>query len=435
MNAVSCRIAARSCCTLASRLHVRLTDTSAKTMSVGIARRGLTVKSTEVWHPDAMPNPKLNPSRAGRSGVESSNVCDPDKLLSRNDQDTIEGYVKRSKHETVVAIIKKMRPDVDGADVQGAAGEFARQLHDRWGVGDREKNDGVVIFLSTDDRVVYISAGKGLESRLSPAVVEYVVSGMKPFLKAADYGGAIEYAVLSIEDVVENGSGNSESKKRRTRTLFAAFLSVPLLAMLIDYFKKKRRKRVQKCTESFSLIYDGDDSSCPYCLDSYNTSDKKKQKLSCGHTFCVPCVSELLRVSGDSTGTCVICAEPLRLAAGHGQPPHIDTPDIVSAIESDTETSSSSELRVRRYFDLYDDVLDRVDFDRIMWEVTTEGRGVINNKAQALLSQRLRDVQVRRQMLRKASREQARVDGSTGSSSDSFGGGRSEGGSGGGGTW
>ena len=58
-------------------------------------------------------------------------VCDPDEILSRSDQDAIEGYIKRSKNETAVAVIGKKRSDFvasAGADMQVAAGEFAREL-------------------------------------------------------------------------------------------------------------------------------------------------------------------------------------------------------------------------------------------------------------------------------------------------------------------
>ncbi len=59
-----------------------------------------------------------------------------------------------------VALVRKM--DIDFLkDDMGMAEKFAISLMDLWGVGYYPCNNGVVIFLSQDDRVLYIYAGKG----------------------------------------------------------------------------------------------------------------------------------------------------------------------------------------------------------------------------------------------------------------------------------
>ena len=42
-----------------------------------------------------------------------------------------------------------------------AAAQFAKELHTRWGVGDKACNNGVLFLLSVDDRQVYINTGTG----------------------------------------------------------------------------------------------------------------------------------------------------------------------------------------------------------------------------------------------------------------------------------
>ncbi len=43
-----------------------------------------------------------------------------------------------------------------GEDAAGAAQNFAKQLHDSWGVGDKECNNGVLLLLSIGDRQVSV---------------------------------------------------------------------------------------------------------------------------------------------------------------------------------------------------------------------------------------------------------------------------------------
>ncbi len=46
------------------------------------------------------------------------------------------------------------------------AAEYALELGREWGVGDKDKNNGVVVLLSKADREIYISVGYGLEGAL-----------------------------------------------------------------------------------------------------------------------------------------------------------------------------------------------------------------------------------------------------------------------------
>ena len=63
-----------------------------------------------------------------------------------------------------VAVIRKMdRVLVRSLGKENAASIFAKKLHDSWGVGHAECNDGAVIFLSIDDRRSFVSTGAGLK--------------------------------------------------------------------------------------------------------------------------------------------------------------------------------------------------------------------------------------------------------------------------------
>lgn len=54
---------------------------------------------------------------------------------------------------------------VDSLNVE-AIEDYALQLGRDWGVGDKEKNNGVVVLLSESDREIYIAVGYGLEGAL-----------------------------------------------------------------------------------------------------------------------------------------------------------------------------------------------------------------------------------------------------------------------------
>jgi hypothetical protein len=114
------------------------------------------------WTPNNLPNPFISPEKAGRPGVDKSNVCDPCNILSKESKDVIEGYLNDYKGHGVVLIIDKMSIHFIKAhnhDIDVATKSYAMTVHDLWGIGDKNRNDGILIFLSTDDRAIFVSTG------------------------------------------------------------------------------------------------------------------------------------------------------------------------------------------------------------------------------------------------------------------------------------
>ena len=121
--------------------------------------------------PDQVPNPMLYPQVCGREDedIARSAICDIDKMLSNDDKNLVEGRINLflDKHEGLaefgVCLVRKMSNHyISGADgIDEAAKRFGEAVHDKWGVGDSTKHNGVLFFMSIEDRIVYISRGSG----------------------------------------------------------------------------------------------------------------------------------------------------------------------------------------------------------------------------------------------------------------------------------
>ena len=72
---------------------------------------------------------------------------------------------------------------------QIAAEDFARALHDSWGVGHDTPHGGtgILIFLSVQDRVIYISRESALDRLVNSARIDKIIKGARPFLKRKRY--------------------------------------------------------------------------------------------------------------------------------------------------------------------------------------------------------------------------------------------------------
>jgi uncharacterized protein len=76
----------------------------------------------------------------------------------------------------------------DGADARA----FATQLFNRWGIGDRERDNGVLVFVAIDDRAAELILGDGVDDDAQVAIADAIMQReMVPRFRGGDAQGAI----------------------------------------------------------------------------------------------------------------------------------------------------------------------------------------------------------------------------------------------------
>ena len=88
--------------------------------------------------------------------------------------------------------------NLDGED----AADWANQLEDKWHMGKKGSDRGVLVLLAVDDHKYRIDPGYGLEGILNDAKVGDIGRAMVPDLRARDYDGAILAAVGQVARVI-----------------------------------------------------------------------------------------------------------------------------------------------------------------------------------------------------------------------------------------
>ena len=82
------------------------------------------------------------------------------------------------------------------------AADFASRLEDKWGIGKKGSDRGVLILLAVNDRKRRIDVGYGLEGILPDGKVGDIGREMVPYLRANDFDGAVLKAVTQIAQVI-----------------------------------------------------------------------------------------------------------------------------------------------------------------------------------------------------------------------------------------
>jgi uncharacterized membrane protein YgcG len=438
--------------------------------------------------PSDIPNPMTHPSECGRKGVKSSQICDPGEILNKDSKDVIEGYInEEDKMEMAVVIISKMKESFVGVGtIESASQNFARTLHDQWGVGNSKTNNGILLFLSISDRAVYISTGDGVKDKLNPRVITSVIDHMKNDLRKKDYGRAIELAVTEIKYIINPAKYKSSSFKYSNNiedssswVIFAVI--VVIIIVVIVFSPESERKKLAKgeaalkkyAAEVKNMETDSKykSTSCPICLEDFPKTSKPESTvgeessskdnnlrrpmvLRCNHIFCYQCLREHLKQPQGKS--CPICRQPVDQDENHQPPPPQPNrrspgggggcsdqfanasapPENPNYIDPGTDRYHWDRHRPEMLFRLsrlrhfYPSVMTDSYYNRMSY--------AINNNTVDSVTEIVRLAEERRIEVEKAisdidKREAARKKGSSGSRSSGFGGGRSSGG--GGGRW
>jgi uncharacterized protein len=92
---------------------------------------------------------------------------------------------------------------VDGQDVVS----YAVALYQKWGIGAKGKDRGVLILVATDDHKYWTTVGYGLEAILPDGKVGGFGREMVPLLRSGDYAGAVNLMTSSVASVIAQDAG------------------------------------------------------------------------------------------------------------------------------------------------------------------------------------------------------------------------------------
>lgn len=115
-----------------------------------------------------------SPARAQQYDVPtrpSQPVLDRAGLLTPSEEQRLVRKLTRFTDTTSTAIVVVTVPTLNGAPIS----DYAITLGREWGVGQEDRDNGVVLLVSKGDREVFIATGYGVEGALPDAVANRIV--------------------------------------------------------------------------------------------------------------------------------------------------------------------------------------------------------------------------------------------------------------------
>ena len=115
-------------------------------------------------------------------------------------------FERDTSDQVVVAVFPKMQSDSDIAD-------YTQRVAQAWGVGQKERRNGVVLFVFIEDRKMFIQVGYGLEGALPDATAfDITERQMKPLFRAGNYEAGLATGIDLICKAIRGeykGSGKT----------------------------------------------------------------------------------------------------------------------------------------------------------------------------------------------------------------------------------
>jgi uncharacterized protein len=129
--------------------------------------------------------------------ADFANVIDP---ASKQAIDDLATQVYTKAHATIIVVTVN---SLDGEDIES----WTTDLEDKWKVGPKGTDKGVVLVFAIQDHKRRIEVGYGLEGILNDAKVGDIGRSMVPQLKAGQYGAAILDGVTQIGNIIATDAG------------------------------------------------------------------------------------------------------------------------------------------------------------------------------------------------------------------------------------
>lgn len=166
----------------------------------------VTAFASDIYTVDTVPNPRLENT--------SFHVSDPASLLTHDTVSYLNEKLTQLEKETSIQSAVAVLPSVGDSDVF----EFSQELFRKWGIGHRDKNDGLLLTYVEDQHIIRFHTGYGLEGVLPDAVCKRIQQQkMIPFFKEGKINEGMRAGIDALyERLVSEGKSESDDESSGT---------------------------------------------------------------------------------------------------------------------------------------------------------------------------------------------------------------------------
>ncbi len=162
-------------------------------------------------------------------------VNDNARIISPTVELKLEQFLKDFDKSDSTQITVLTIPSLEGEVLE----EYALKVLQKWKIGQKGKDNGVLLLVANAEKKIRIEVGYGLEGRLTDLLTGRIIDNeISPKFKQGDFDGGIVSGVVSIAEAVRGeytGTGKTRKNKKQSSPwglIFLFFFLAPLLSRI-----------------------------------------------------------------------------------------------------------------------------------------------------------------------------------------------------------
>jgi uncharacterized protein len=150
----------------------------------------------------------------------------------------LEQLEKTNSTQVVVAIFKDMQ-------TESSIDDYTLRIAQNWGVGQKDKSNGAILFVFINNRKMFLQVGYGLEGAIPDITAKDITENrIKPHFKNGDYNSGMIAGVDAIIQAAAGeykGTGRTVAQGARVqKKSFGTFIFVVILLLIIMRTARRR---------------------------------------------------------------------------------------------------------------------------------------------------------------------------------------------------
>jgi uncharacterized protein len=130
-------------------------------------------------------------------------------MLSQDAKASLESYLAGIENKTGIQIVVAAFPSLEEESLE----DYSIRLAEKWKIGQKGKDNGVILLIFKQERKLRIEVGYGLEEKLPDATASAIIRNViAPYFKTGDYDSGVTAGVQAIANtVMGENTGETET--------------------------------------------------------------------------------------------------------------------------------------------------------------------------------------------------------------------------------
>lgn len=160
-------------------------------------------------------------------------------ILKPNEIEYLQKTLKDWQDSTSIEMAVVVDKSLEDEDIF----DYSLKIAQSWGIGDKSTNNGILLYISTEDKKIFMHIGPGLQGVIPDALGKRIIENLiKPAFREQKYGEGIASAILTLQQLAAGTyqGGKNEGVDSAYGLFFLLFILIFVIAVFFLFRSASR---------------------------------------------------------------------------------------------------------------------------------------------------------------------------------------------------